>query len=70
MTLTEARKLVGTDRLWLAPITSKIATGKLLVGVTITDARVSYGRTQVQIQPLSGRGLRWVDADMTQEIED
>ncbi|OHV29815.1 hypothetical protein BBK14_33705 [Parafrankia soli] len=65
MTLTEARELVGTDRLWLAPV-----TGKLLVGVRITDARVSYGRTQVQIQPLSGRGYRWVDPDFTQEIED
>lgn len=70
MNLAEARELVDTDRLWLAPITGKIATGKLLIGVTIIDARVSYGRTQVQIQPLSGRGLRWVDADMTQEIED
>lgn len=69
MTLTEARVLVGTDRLWLVPTTS-VTTGKLLVGVTVTAVRVSYGRLQLQIQPLSGRGHRWVDADLTQPVTD
>ncbi len=65
MTLTEARALAGTDRLWLVP-----GTGKLLVGVHVLDARMSYGRPQLHVQPLSGRGTRWIDADMTQPIED
>ncbi|KQC35019.1 hypothetical protein [Frankia sp. ACN1ag] len=65
MTLTEARALVGTDRLWLVP-----GTGKVLVGVRVDDVRVSYGRTQLQVQPLSGRGHRWIDAEMTQDVED
>ena len=50
---------------WLPP-----GTGKILVGVQVIGARVSYGRTQLQVQPLSGRGSRWVDAEMTQELED
>jgi hypothetical protein len=65
VTLDEAQALVGTDRLWLVP-----GTGKILVGVRITGARMSYGRAQLQVQPLSGRGSRWVDAEMTQELED
>ncbi|ONH62377.1 hypothetical protein CcI49_03080 [Frankia sp. CcI49] len=70
MTLDEARELARTraELLWLAPATS-ITTGKVLVGVTVRDARVSYGRTQLLIEPLSGRGHRWVDADLTQEVE-
>ncbi len=69
MTLTEARTLIGTDRLWLAPGTGR-TLGKLLIGVTVTDARISYGCPQLQIQPLSGRGLRWIDADLTQPVQD
>ncbi|WP_163549158.1 hypothetical protein [Candidatus Frankia nodulisporulans] len=69
MTLTEARALIGTDRLWLAPGTGR-TLGKLLVGVSVLDARVSYGRPQLQVQPLSGRGRRWVDVDLTQPVED
>ncbi len=65
MTLSEARALTGTDQLWLVP-----GAGKMLVGVTVHDARVSYGRTQLLIQPLSGRGHRWVDADMLQDVTD
>ncbi|KQC34733.1 hypothetical protein [Frankia sp. ACN1ag] len=65
MTLTDAQALVGTDRLWLVP-----GTGKVLVGIRVYDARISYGRPQLQIQPISGRGVRWVDADLTQPVED
>jgi len=65
MTLDEAQGLVGTDRLWLPP-----GTGKILVGVTVVAARMSYGRAQLHVQPLSGRGDRWVDAEMTQAVED
>ncbi len=69
MTLTEARTLIATDRLWLAPGTGR-TLGKLLIGVHVHDARISYGRPQLQIQPLSGRGLRWIDADLTQPVQD
>ncbi|MEX5637236.1 hypothetical protein [Parafrankia sp. FMc2] len=69
MTLAEARALIGTDRLWLVPATS-ITTGKVLAGVKVHGARVSYGTAQLLIEPLSGRGARWVAADLTQEIED
>jgi len=65
VTLDEAQALVGTDRLWLVP-----GTGKILVGVQVTSARMSYGRAQLQIQPLSGRGSRWVDAELTRDVED
>ncbi|THJ74713.1 hypothetical protein [Candidatus Frankia alpina] len=65
MTLTEARTLIGTDRLWLAP-----GTGKVLIGIHVHDARMSYGRPQLQIQPISGRGSQWIDADLTQPVED
>ncbi|WP_261569345.1 hypothetical protein [Frankia gtarii] len=47
-----------------------LTEAQVLVGITVTDARVSYGRTQLQIQPLSGRGHRWIDAEMTQDAED
>lgn len=69
MNLTEARELVGTDRLWLVPSTTPTA-GKVLVGVQVRDARVAFGTTQLYVEPLSGRGARWVAADLTQEIED
>ncbi|KJE19731.1 hypothetical protein FF36_05986 [Frankia torreyi] len=66
MTLTDARALIGTDRLWLVPGT----TGKVLVGVRVHDARMSYGRPQLHVQPLAGRGHRWIDAELTQPVED
>ncbi len=66
MDLADARELQGSDRLWLAPG----GTEKVLVGVQVIGARVSYGRTQFRVQPLSGRGARWVDVESTQEVED
>ncbi|KLL11111.1 MULTISPECIES: hypothetical protein [Protofrankia] len=65
MNLEDARGLVGSDLLWLVP-----GTGKMLVGVTVRDTRVAYGRTQVLIEPLSGRGSRWADAELLQPVED
>jgi hypothetical protein len=38
--------------------------------VHVLDARMSYGRPHLQIQPLSGQGHRWIDADLTQPVED
>jgi hypothetical protein len=66
MSLTETRILVGTDRLWLAPG----GTEKVLVGVMVVDVRMSFGRPQLHVIPLSGRGARWVDVDSTQDAED
>jgi len=66
MSLEDIRRLVGTDRLWLAPG----GTEKVEIGVTIVDVRVSYGRDQLRITPLSGRGQRWVDAELTWPVED
>jgi hypothetical protein len=65
MDLTEARDLIDSDRLWLPP-----GVGKVFVGVRVKGARVSYGRTQVRVEPLSGRGARWVDVDSTTDVED
>lgn len=65
MNLAEARTLVGSDRLWLPP-----GAEKVLVGVRVKGARVSFGRTQLHVEPLSGRGARWVDVDSTTEVED
>jgi hypothetical protein len=69
MTLADAQALVGTDRLWLVPGTGRVL-GKMLVGVHVRDARISYGRPQLQVEPLSGRGCRWIDAELTQPVED
>lgn len=65
-TLIEARTFIGDDRLWLTPG----GTEKVLVGVTVVDARMGYGRAQLRVQPLAGRGLRWVDVDSTLEVDD
>lgn len=65
MDLTEARGLIKTERLWLVP-----GAEKVFVGVRVRAARVSYGRTQLQVEPLSGRGVRWVDVDSTTDVED
>ncbi len=66
MNLAEAQKLVGDERLWLAPG----GTEKVLVGIRVVDARTAYGRAQLRIEPLSGRGRRWVDVESTQGLED
>jgi hypothetical protein len=63
--LAEVRKLIGTERLWLPA-----GTGKVLIGVRVVGARMSYGRAQLHVQPMSGRGDRWVDAELTQGLED
>jgi len=38
-----------------------IHLGKVVVNVRVTDARVSWGAVQVEIEPLSGSGSQWVD---------
>jgi hypothetical protein len=35
----------------------------LVIEVTVIDARVSWGQVQLQIQPVSGSGSKWVNAD-------
>jgi hypothetical protein len=65
MDLTEARTLIDSDRLWLPP-----GTEKVFVGVQVKGARVAYGRTQIRVEPLSGRGARWVDVESTTDVED
>ena len=33
------------------------------VEVRVTDARVSFGAVQLEIEPVSGMGSQWVDQD-------
>jgi hypothetical protein len=33
------------------------------VDIRVTDARVSWGAVQVEIEPLSGSGSQWMDAN-------
>jgi len=35
----------------------------LVIEVTVIDARVSWGQVQLQIQPVSGSGSKWVNAE-------
>ena len=35
----------------------------LVIEVRIVDARVSWGQLQLQIQPTSGSGSKWVNAE-------
>jgi hypothetical protein len=35
----------------------------LVIEVTVIDARVSWGQVQLQIQPTSGSGSKWVNSD-------
>jgi hypothetical protein len=39
-----------------------IHLGKVVVNVRVTDARVRWGATQVEVVPVSGFGSQWVDA--------
>lgn len=66
MDLAEARDLIDSERLWLPHASGD----KVLVGVWVKNARMSYGQAQLQVEPLSGRGARWVNADSTTELED
>ncbi len=56
---------IGAERLWLIP-----GREKVLVAVQVKNIRVSYGRTQFLVEPLSGRGSRWVDAESTRDVEE
>ncbi|WP_239404515.1 hypothetical protein [Frankia sp. Cj3] len=57
--------MVDAERLWLVP-----GRGKVLVAVQVKNTRVSYGRTQFLVEPLAGRGARWVDAESTRDVEE
>ena len=35
----------------------------LVIEVTVIDARVAWGQLQFQIQPTSGSGSKWVNAE-------
>jgi len=37
--------------------------GELRVNVRILDARVSFGRLDLEIAPIAGNGAQWVSAD-------
>lgn len=42
--------------------------GKATVHVTIIDTRVSFGRTDALVTPVSGSGQWWIDADRLQPV--
>lgn len=68
MTLDEARAAVAAKQNWLWLVGG--SPEKVYVGVKLRDARGSYGKTQVQIEPSSGAGRRWVLADSVMPLAD
>jgi hypothetical protein len=53
--LGEVAKLIGKER------TFKTAEG-LSIRVRVLDARQSYGRTELLVEPVTGSGQAWVTA--------
>ncbi len=64
MTITELSNLVGKRGDWCP-----IATAKCFVPVEIKDARSSYGRTDVYVEPINGRGGAWVRLRSLSSVE-
>ena len=56
MTALELAKYVGRPG-------DYYAVPGLVVDVKVIDARVSWGQVQLQIQPTSGSGSKWVNAE-------
>jgi hypothetical protein len=55
MTTAELAKLLGQLGSYYIP--------GLVIEVTVIDARMSWGQLQLQIQPTSGSGSKWVNAE-------
>ncbi len=55
MTITELSNLVGKQCDW-----RPVVTGACTVQAIIQDARSSYGRTDVYVEPICGKGGVWV----------
>jgi hypothetical protein len=55
MTTAELAKLLGQLGSYYIP--------GLVIEVTVIDARMSWGQVQLQIQPVSGSGSKWINAD-------
>jgi hypothetical protein len=55
MTTAELAKLLGQLGSYYIP--------GLVIEVTVIDARMSWGQVQLQIQPTSGSGSKWVNAE-------
>jgi len=54
MTVVEMNKLIGTRGF------VSIGNNTLAMRVEVVDVRQSYGYTQVQVKPISGRGYGWM----------
>jgi hypothetical protein len=44
------------------------AVPNMVFTVTIVDARMSWGKLQLQIKPRDGYGVKWVNAESVGEI--
>lgn len=40
-----------------------LGLGKLDVPITVVDSRQAFGRIDLLVQPVNGRGQQWVSAD-------
>tara|TARA_R110000765_G_scaffold390538_1_gene483263 strand:- start:293 stop:517 length:225 start_codon:yes stop_codon:yes gene_type:complete len=56
MTALELAKYVGRPG-------NYYAVPGLVIEVTVIDARMSWGQLQLQVQPTSGSGSKWVNAE-------
>jgi len=53
-----------------APERGLLDVGGLGVEVRVIDVRTVYGRVQYLVEPVAGRGRRWVEAHRVVRIED
>lgn len=66
MAFVELAKLIG--RTGVLPVDVE-REGDLRIQVEVKDARKSYGRTEVLVEPIAGSGQRWVHADRVEGLE-
>ena len=56
MTTAQMATLIGLSGFFLG-------VPGLVIEVTVIDARMSWGQLQLQVQPTSGSGSKWVNAE-------
>ena len=61
MTTAEMAKYIGQTA-------DYYAVPNMVFAVVIADARMSWGKLQLQIKPRDGYGVKWVDAGSVGEI--
>lgn len=66
MTTAELAALIGTTR--LLRIDSQDREESIWVPVTVIDAKTSFGRVRLVVEPVNGSGMMNVNLDRTKEF--